>query len=69
MGTPPRTGPMCAPARVRARACALQVTTKSHFALLDVDDDTGYLSLLLESGETKEDAQLARSEVPPPAAP
>ena len=38
------------------------VTTKSTFSLLDIDTSTGNLSLLTESGETKEDASLSRIE-------
>ena len=38
------------------------VTTKATFSLLDIDTSTGNLSLLTESGETKEDASLSRIE-------
>ena len=38
------------------------VTTKVSFLLLDIDPSTGNLSLLSDSGETKEDASLNRVE-------
>ena len=38
------------------------VTTKAQYALLDVDLATGFLSLLTDSGETKEDAALGRAD-------
>ena len=38
------------------------VTSKATFSLLDVDVASGFLSLLTEAGETKEDAALGRAE-------
>ena len=38
------------------------VTTKASFSLMDVDTDTGFLSLLTDGGDTKEDVQLGRAE-------
>ena len=38
------------------------VTTKAAFALLDVDTDSGFLSLLTPNGDTKEDVALCRAE-------
>jgi translation initiation factor 5A len=38
------------------------VTTKATYTLLDVDASTGDLSLLIDSGETKEDVSLVRAE-------
>ena len=38
------------------------VTTKASYALLDVDTSTGFLSLLTDGGETKEDTALSRAE-------
>ena len=38
------------------------VTTKSSFTLLDVDASTGFLSLLTDGGDTKEDVSLSRAE-------
>ncbi len=38
------------------------VTSKAQFALLDVDRSTGFLSLLKENGDTKEDASLGKAE-------
>jgi translation initiation factor 5A len=38
------------------------VTTNASFLLLDIDPSTGNLSLLSDSGETKEDASLNRVE-------
>ncbi len=43
------------------------VTTKTTYSLMDVDSDTGFLSLLTESGEVKEDVGLSlNSEEPAP---
>lgn len=38
------------------------VTSKKKYALLDVDTDSGFLSLLTDDGETKEDASLSKKE-------
>ena len=38
------------------------VTTKASYALCDVDTSTGFLSLLTDSGDTKEDVSLSRGE-------
>ena len=38
------------------------VTSKKKYALLDVDTDSGFLSLLTDEGETKEDASLSKKE-------
>jgi len=38
------------------------VTSKQQFTLLDVDQTSGDLSLLLPSGETKDDVSLSRAE-------
>ena len=38
------------------------VTSKATFALCDVDASTGFLSLLTDDGETKEDVSLTRAE-------
>jgi len=38
------------------------VTTKASYALCDVDVSTGFLSLLTDAGETKEDVALSRAE-------
>lgn len=38
------------------------VTQKVSYTLLDVDTSTGFLSLLTESGETKEDVGLSKAE-------
>mmetsp|Transcript_93583 Transcript_93583/g.166497 ORF Transcript_93583/g.166497 Transcript_93583/m.166497 type:complete len:158 (+) Transcript_93583:54-527(+) len=38
------------------------VTSKASYTLLDVDQSTGFLSLLADSGDTKEDASLNRSD-------
>ena len=37
------------------------VTSKASYALCDVDAETGFLSLLTDDGETKEDVALARA--------
>ena len=38
------------------------VTVKAQYSLLDADPDTGFLSLLTDSGDCKEDVGLARGE-------
>ena len=38
------------------------VTNKASYALCDVDASTGFLSLLTDSGDTKEDVALSRGE-------
>ena len=38
------------------------VTVKAQYSLLDADSDTGFLSLLTDSGDCKEDVGLARGE-------
>ena len=38
------------------------ITSKKQYMLLDVDSDTGFVSLLTDEGETKEDAQLSRAQ-------
>ena len=38
------------------------VTSKATFALCDVDSRTGFISLLTDDGETKEDVSLTRAE-------
>ena len=38
------------------------ITSKTSYTLLDVDASTGFLSLLTDSNETKEDAALSRAE-------
>ena len=38
------------------------VTHKSWYSLLDVDTGSGFLSLMMDSGDTKEDASLGRAE-------
>merc|ERR1712039_120706 len=38
------------------------VTSKAEYVLLDIDRATGFLSLLTDSGETKEDASLGRAD-------
>jgi hypothetical protein len=37
------------------------ITSKASYALLDVDADTGFLSLLTDDGDTKEDVALSRA--------
>ena len=38
------------------------VTSKKKYTLLDVDTDSGFLSLLTDDGDTKEDASLSKKE-------
>ena len=38
------------------------LTSKATYTLLDVDSSTGFLSLLTESGDTKEDVGLCKAE-------
>ena len=38
------------------------VTSRASYTLLDVDESTGFLSLLTDSGDTKEDATLSRAD-------
>ena len=38
------------------------VTSRCTYTLLDVDESTGFLSLLTDSGDTKEDASLSRAD-------
>lgn len=38
------------------------ITSKTQYTLLDIDTETGFLSLLMDSGDTKEDATLSRAE-------
>ena len=38
------------------------VTVKAQYSLMDVDSDTGFLSLLTDSGDCKEDVGLVKNE-------
>ncbi|ACO66215.1 predicted protein, partial [Micromonas commoda] len=38
------------------------VTIKAQYSLMDVDSDTGFLSLLTDSGDCKEDVGLVKNE-------
>ena len=40
----------------------MPITTKASYALCDVDVSSGFLSLLTDSGDTKEDVKLGRAE-------